>query len=79
MKVLRTPDERFANLVDFPYEPRYVEVDDYDGGSLRMAYVDEGPAEARPVVLIHGEPTWGLPVPQDDAGPARRWVARAGA
>src|SRR4051795_11859678 len=47
----RTPDERFADLPDFPFEPRYVEVD-----GLRMAYVDEG--EGPPVVFWHGEPTW---------------------
>lgn len=49
--VLRTPDERFANLPGFPYEPHYVEVD-----GLRVHYVDEGDG---PVVLVlHGEPTW---------------------
>jgi len=51
--VLRTPDERFAALADFPYEPRYVEV-----GGLRMAYVDEGPADGDVVLCLHGEPTW---------------------
>ena len=51
--VLRTPDARFAALVDFPYQPKYVEV-----GGLRIAYIDEGPRDAAPVVLMHGEPTW---------------------
>lgn len=51
---VRTPDERFDGIDDFAYEPRYVEVD-----GLRMAYVDEGPPEAAPVLLLHGEPTWG--------------------
>jgi len=55
MKVLRTPDERFAGLDAWPYEPRYVDV----GDGLRMHYVDEGPRSAAPVVLAHGEPTWG--------------------
>lgn len=54
MNVLRTPDERFAALADFPYEPRYVEIND----GLRVHYVDEGPADAAPVLLLHGEPTW---------------------
>jgi haloalkane dehalogenase len=53
--VLRTPDERFAGLEQWPYEPKYVDV----GGGLRMHYVDEGPRSSSPVVLAHGEPTWG--------------------
>ena len=53
----RTPAERFANLPDFPYAPRYV--DDLPGyGGLRMAYVDEGPADAAVALCLHGEPTW---------------------
>lgn len=55
MKILRTPDERFASLPDFPYEPRYVEVD-----ALRIAYVEAGPADAAPVLLMHGEPSWSF-------------------
>ena len=54
MNVLRTPEERFVALADFPYEPRYVETRD----GLRVHYVDEGPADAAPVLLLHGEPTW---------------------
>jgi haloalkane dehalogenase len=53
MDVLRTPDERFADLPDFPFAPRYVEVD-----SLRMHYIDEGPADGPVVLLLHGEPSW---------------------
>ncbi|MFI7637593.1 haloalkane dehalogenase [Nonomuraea sp. NPDC049400] len=56
MRTLRTPDERFANLPGFPYEPRYAEVAD----GLRMAYVEAGPADGEPVVLLHGEPTWSF-------------------
>jgi haloalkane dehalogenase len=51
MEIFRTPDERFASLPGFPYEPNYVDVD-----GLRMHYVDEG--EGSPVVCFHGEPTW---------------------
>jgi haloalkane dehalogenase len=51
---VRTPDARFDGLDDFPYDPRYVDVD-----GLRMAYVDAGAADAPPVLLLHGEPTWG--------------------
>ena len=58
MKALRTPDDRFENLPGYDFAPHYVEVDDTEGGSLRMHYADEGPRDARPVVLLHGEPTW---------------------
>jgi haloalkane dehalogenase len=53
MKVLRTPDARFDSLPDYDFEPHYVEVD-----GMRMHYVDEGPADAEPVLLLHGEPSW---------------------
>ncbi|ORV84234.1 haloalkane dehalogenase [Mycolicibacterium iranicum] len=53
MDVLRTPDECFADLPDFPFTPHYVEVD-----GLRMHYLDEGPADAPVVLLLHGEPSW---------------------
>lgn len=56
MEILRTPDERFADMPDFPYEPKYVELDD----GLRMAYVEAGPADGDPVLLVHGEPTWSF-------------------
>jgi haloalkane dehalogenase len=51
--VYRTPDERFADLPDFPWEPKYR---DWEG--LRLAHLDEG--EGRPVVLFHGEPSWSF-------------------
>lgn len=56
MKILRTPEERFRDLPDFPYRPRHVDV----GDGLRMAYVDEGPRDGRPILLMHGEPTWSF-------------------
>lgn len=58
MDVLRTPDTCFEGLADWPYEPRYVEVSDADGTRLRIHYVDEGPREAAPILLMHGEPSW---------------------
>ena len=58
MKFVRTPDEAFSNLVGYPFEPHYVEVPDGDGGSLRVHYVDEGPRDAPPVLMLHGEPSW---------------------
>jgi haloalkane dehalogenase len=54
MQLLRTPDEAFAGITDFPYEPRYATLAD----GVRMAYVSAGPADGQPVVLMHGEPTW---------------------
>jgi haloalkane dehalogenase len=53
MEILRTPDERFENLPGYDFEPHYAEVD-----GLRMHYVDEGPRDAPPVLLLHGEPSW---------------------
>jgi haloalkane dehalogenase len=58
MKSLRTPDDRFTNLPDFPFAPHYVEVDDGEGGRLRVHYLDEGAADAHVVLLMHGEPSW---------------------
>jgi haloalkane dehalogenase len=58
MKVLRTPDTRFDGLPGYPFKPNYVEVSDGEGGILRIHYVDEGPLEAKPVLLMHGEPSW---------------------
>ena len=40
MRMLRTPDERFQGLADFPYQPNYLQVDDGDGGTLRIHYVE---------------------------------------
>lgn len=60
MQTLRTPDERFAALPDFPYEPRYAQVSGDDGGELRMAYVESGPADGPIVLLLHGEPSWSF-------------------
>src|SRR5579862_9558942 len=58
MKTLRTPDDRFAALPGFAYEPHYVDVPDGEGGSLRMHYLQEGGAGAPVVLLLHGEPSW---------------------
>jgi len=57
MDTLRTPDDRFADLPDWPWPSSYAEVGPPDA-RLRMAYVDEGPRDARTVLLLHGEPTW---------------------
>jgi haloalkane dehalogenase len=59
MERVRTPDERFVDLPDFPFVTKYADVADPTGGDvLRMAYLDEGPSDADVVLLVHGEPTW---------------------
>ena len=58
MKFHRTPDERFEDLADYPFRPNYADVSDFEGGTLQMHYVDEGPRDGPVAVLIHGNPTW---------------------
>ena len=58
MDFLRTPDSRFAALEGYPFTPNYVDVEAVGAPPLRMHYVDEGPRDGAPVVLLHGEPTW---------------------
>ena len=61
MELLRTPDARFESLPDFPWTPRYVELAlEADPGRVRMAYVEDGPADAAPVLCLHGEPSWSF-------------------
>lgn len=58
MQILRTPDDRFVNLRDWPHEPHYTEIR-HDNQALRIAHVDTGPRDAKNVVLcMHGEPSW---------------------
>ena len=54
MNVLRTPDARFANLPGYPFEPHYSEPE----SGLRLHYIDEGPRQAAPILMLHGEPSW---------------------
>ncbi len=58
MKTLRTPDDHFADLEGFPFAPNYVDIDDQDGATLRVHYLDEGPADGAVVLCMHGEPSW---------------------
>ena len=55
MKLLKTPEERFENLPDFPYEPHYLEVE-----GIKIHYLDEGPRSSECVLLMHGEPSWSF-------------------
>jgi len=58
VRVLKTPEDRFAGLADWPYAPRYAHVIDPDGTAMQMHYVDEGPPDGPVVLLMHGEPSW---------------------
>lgn len=59
MPILRTPNERFTDLLGFPFKPNYLEVPaNGDAPHLRIHYLDEGPPDAPPVLLMHGEPSW---------------------
>ena len=60
MKILRTPDHRFQTLPDFPWAPHYTTIQDEDGSEIRIHHVDEGPKDAPPIVLMHGNPTWAF-------------------
>ncbi len=59
MELVRTPEERFADLPGFPFDAALRQA----AGGLRMHYVDEGPPGAEAVLLLHGQPTWSLPLP----------------
>ena len=60
MPILRTPDERFANLPGYDFAPHYQTLKDPRLGDLRMHYVDEGPRDAPVALMLHGEPTWSF-------------------
>lgn len=56
MEILRTPEHRFRGLPGYDFPPNHVEV----APGLRMHYVDAGPRQAPPVLMLHGEPTWSF-------------------
>src|SRR6476660_2838382 len=59
MEAVRTPDECFEGLPDFAFTPHYAEVPSGDGAqTLRVHYLDEGPAGGEIVLMLHGEPSW---------------------
>jgi haloalkane dehalogenase len=58
MKILRTPDDRFANLPGYSFAPHYLNVPGGGDIRLRIHYLEEGPKEGSPILLMHGEPSW---------------------
>jgi len=52
-RILRTPESCFEDLKDYPFHPHFVKVN-----NLQIHYVDEGPVDARPLLLLHGVPAW---------------------
>jgi len=60
MQTLRTPDECFNGLTGYNFKPNYLQLADSEGGELRVHYLDEGPADADPILLLHGEPSWSF-------------------
>ncbi len=53
MPIIRTPEERFENLPDYPFEPNYMMIDE-----CRVHYLDEGEGET--ILCLHGEPSWSF-------------------
>ena len=58
MKILRTPDHHFANLVEYPFAPHYTVIQTDDGSDLRIHHLDEGPKDGPIVLCMHGQPVW---------------------
>jgi haloalkane dehalogenase len=61
MKLLRTPDDRFLNIPDYPFSPHYQVISDrLENVELRIHHIDEGDSDAQPVLMLHGEPSWSF-------------------
>mgnify|MGYP006248422829 FL=1 len=58
MKILRTPDDSFKNLKDYPFEPNYTIIKTEDGSDLRIHHIDEGPKDGPVLLAMHGQPVW---------------------
>lgn len=58
MDILRTPDSRFNNLVDYPFNPNYTFIKTEDQSELRIHHLDEGPKDGPTVLCMHGQPVW---------------------
>ena len=61
MELLRTPDDRFENLPDYPFRPNYLTIQDRsEAVGIRVHYIDEGDPVSQPVLMLHGEPSWSF-------------------
>ncbi len=61
MKILRTPDDRFKHLPDYPFKPHYLVINDRaEAVDIRVHYIDEGDPDAQTVLMLHGEPSWSF-------------------
>jgi haloalkane dehalogenase len=58
LQFLTTPEHCFEQITDFHYSPHFLQVDDNEGGSLQLHYIDEGPKDGNVVLMLHGEPSW---------------------
>ncbi|HJL81090.1 MAG: haloalkane dehalogenase [Candidatus Poseidoniia archaeon] len=58
MKILRTPDARFKNLKEYPFEPHYTTIKTHDDSDLRIHHLDEGPKDGPILLAMHGQPVW---------------------
>ena len=58
MKVLRTPDKYFKNIMDYPFKPIYTNINSDDGTELRIHHIDEGPRDGHILLAMHGQPVW---------------------
>lgn len=59
MKLLRTPEDCFDAVPDYPFSPHYVDIP-FEGTALRMHYIDEGGGSGETVLLLHGQPSWSF-------------------
>ena len=58
MEILRTPDNCFSDLKDYPYKPHYTSINTHDGSELRIHHIDEGPKDGPILLAMHGQPVW---------------------
>ena len=58
MKILRTPEECFINLKDYPFEPNYTVIKTECGNDMRIHHIDEGPKDGPIILCMHGQPVW---------------------
>jgi haloalkane dehalogenase len=58
MKILRTPEQCFINLKDYPFEPNYTVIKTECGNDMRIHHIDEGPKDGPIILCMHGQPVW---------------------